>query len=159
VKIVDQGYYMKEKRKKARRNSDRFLKEMRNFLKGICALIDNSSEKNHDYSEFYADMVGLREKIGRRESDKNCIDEICAYLEKIALYVENRLENSPVMLKRVRLYNVQKSQSLEGWQQVPPIVGKSYWIYQDGGKFFRTSKVIKVGEKSFQTKNSTYEFR
>lgn len=149
---------MVENRKRARRNSDKFLKEMRDFLKGLCALIENSGKKDMDYSEFYADMVGLREKMGRREADRNCVDEICAYLEKIAIHIENKSENPPIILKRVRLYNVQKSQYLEGWQQVPPTEGKSYWIYQDGGRFFRTSKVIKVEEKSFQTKNSTYKF-
>lgn len=45
----------------------------------------------------------------------------------------------------------------QGWELSPPRTGDSYLLFTDSGAVFRTSKIIRITNNSFHTKNSVYK--
>lgn len=71
-------------RKKPRRNSDRLLQKTAEILR-ILERIYRGEEA--DFSEAYADLVGMKDQLGRRREDRELGDSLCASIEAIASHL------------------------------------------------------------------------
>lgn len=46
----------------------------------------------------------------------------------------------------------------EGWELSPPMEGDFYVLFTDTGSVFRTSRITRITNGTFQTRNSVYRF-
>jgi hypothetical protein len=155
------GRIMQEERRRAmRRHGDEFLEEALATLQTIERL---SRGEDVDYTEYYVDLVGMKNLIGRRHEDHLLGELICSTIESIADNIDDLLKKDRA-LRQVKLTKhrgkpgarVATNSSIEGWEAEPPSAGKSYRIYTYNQVIFSTSPVVEVGPDYFQTQNSVY---
>ncbi|MEJ5374998.1 MAG: hypothetical protein WHX93_00300 [bacterium] len=150
-----------ERRNTIRRGSDRALKHTVEILK----LLDRMFKgQKVDFGEYYADLVGMRSSLGRREEDRALAEELCSALEALAADIQG-LTGENKTLRRVRLTKMSGKRHaaldlqscLVGWEESRPRVGSNYTVFKDEGGVFRSAVVIRVAEGEFQTRNSIYK--
>jgi hypothetical protein len=150
-----------ERRGEIRRQSDRFFREMDRILE----ILANMSEgRREDFGEQFANLVGVKNSLGRRLEDKKLGDAICYNMERLASNIA-RLVGGKAGLRKVRIRKVTgkedavvaKDRVLLGWEEAPPREGKSYCMYMEGGGIFRSALVTQVLKDHFRTRNSLYE--
>lgn len=160
-----------EQRKKTRRHSDRVLRKVVEILQ----ILEKLSEGEQvDFTEAYADLVGMKDQLGRRKEDRRLGDDLCATLgTTAAIIVQHAAEPVPApapaparaheeRLRKVRLTKASQTKkgadaAVVGWEESPPALGKSYKIFTDTGGVFRTSILVKVAPGYIRTRNSLYE--
>ncbi len=158
-----------EQRKKTRRHSDRVLRKVVDILQ----ILEKLSEGEQvDFTEAYADLVGMKDLLGRRKEDRRLGDDLCATLgTTAAIIVQRTPAPAPAparaheeRLRKVRLAKVSQTKkgddaAIVGWEESPPALGKSYRIFTDTGGVFRTSILVKVAPGYIRTRNSLYEVK
>lgn len=150
----------RERRKGPRRGADEALRQA---VEAIEALDRLAKGEKVDFGEYYADLVAMRNSLGRRSEDKQLADSLCTTLESLANNIQELLQNGRA-LRRVRIKKVRGKESvaigpgtvIEGWEEARPQVGRSYRVFRDDGGVFRSAVVVKVGKGMFETKNSVY---
>jgi|Deesub1362B_J571_1020462.scaffolds.fasta_scaffold02675_5 hypothetical protein len=158
------------RRKGIRRHSDRILRKILEVLRDL----EKVSEGQHvDFTEAYADLVALKDQLGRRREDRKLAEDLCATIESLAhrLSPQEALNSTQQQgiqeerPRRVRLFKVSGgglgtqvsgTPTVEGWEESPPQTGKVYRIFKDNGGLFRTSVIRKVSSGYIQTQNSLY---
>ncbi len=149
-----------DRRTQIRRRSDRALRHTVEILK----LLDRMFKgEKVDFGEYYADLVGMRSSLGRREEDRLLAESLCSALEALAADIQG-LTGANKTLRRVRLTKMggkrgaalEVHSSLVGWEEAQPKVGSNYTLFKDEGGVFRSAVVIRVAEGQFQTRNSLY---
>ena len=151
-----------ERREQPRRNSDKVLRKILEVLRVVERL---SRGEDVDFTEAYADLVGLKDQLGRRREDRELGEALCVTLGSIASNIVGgfkRAESSFAPRRKVRLSrraggSGRTDTVIEGWEQHPPVLGKSYVVLQENGRFVRTSSLIKITGNVLQTRNSIYE--
>ncbi len=149
-----------ERRKELRRESDRILLKMVEILRVVEKL---SRGEQVDFTEAYADLVGLKNQLGRRKEDRDLGEALCATVGAIACNVAQQGPGSyQGGRRRVRLTRLgggkgQTHRVIEGWENGEPQLGKSYLIFQDSGRVVRTSPLTRVSGAFLQTRNSLYQ--
>ena len=157
-------------RTEIRRGSDVLIIQIVEYLRILSTIIDG---EDYDFGEPLADLIGMKEEIGRRQDDEELIDELCGLLEKISVaLVEKKklLEIAEGKLpgkkgRRVRLTKLESigksdqtvGTTIDGWERMKPVEGKIYVIYKDNGKVYKTTALTKLYEDRFQTRNSIYK--
>ncbi len=150
-----------ERRGDIRRQSDRFFREMDRILE----ILANMSEgQREDFGEQFANLVGVKNTLGRRLEDKKLGDAICYNMERLASNIA-RLVGGKAGLRKVRIRKVTgkeeaavaKDKILLGWEEAPPQQGKSYCVYMEDGGIFRSAVITQVLKDHFRTRNSLYE--
>jgi len=150
----------KNRRSQTRRNVDQVLKQTVTILQ-ILEKISKGEEV--DYTEHFADLVGIKDRLGRRHEDKKLGALLCSSIEAIASNI-NTLLKEEKSLRKVRITKVSGRKaaqvrthtSVEGWEAARPGAGENYRIYKDDGGVFSTSPVIEVKSDYFRTHNSLY---
>jgi len=157
---------MEEKRKReTRRQSDLVLFKVLEIL-SILARISRGEEA--DYGEAYADLVGMRDKLGRRKEDRILAEEICAAIEAIARNIGYHLHGGSDLgsknLRKVRLTKVggggtaaDGHGAIVGWEERPPRMRKTYRIFLEDGNIVTTTSVVKAVPGFIQTKHTLYQ--
>jgi hypothetical protein len=148
------------RRQQARRRTDRALQETIEILRVLERI---SRGEDGDFGEQYADLVGLKDRLGRREEDRRLGESLCSAIEAIATNIGSLLEKDK-RLRKVRVTKmsgrkgaqVEVQSSVVGWEEMRPRVGKSYRLFKDDGGVFRSAVVMKVVPGYFQTQNSLY---
>lgn len=148
------------RRRDKRRYADLALKETVEILQ-ILERISRGEEA--DFTERYADLVGMKDRLGRRQEDRKLGESLCATIEAIASNL-GQLVGKERRLRKVRITKMsgerssqmQVQTSVVGWEENRPQVGKSYRLFKDDGGLFRSARVIKVTPDYFQTQNSVY---
>jgi hypothetical protein len=152
-----------ERRQQVRRKSDLFFREISVMLH----ILANMSEgKVEEFGEQFANLVGVKNTLGRRIDDKKLGDDICFSVERLASNLAD-LVGSRGGLRKVRIRKVtgkyagvvEKDKILLGWEEAPPQEGKSYCLYIVGGGIFRSAKVTQALQDHFRTRNSIYEIQ
>lgn len=149
-----------DRRSQIRRRSDRALRHTVEILKLLDRMLKGEKV---DFGEYYADLVGMRCSLGRREEDKVLAESLCSALGVLAADIQG-LTGQSKTLRRVRLTKMsgRSNAALEvhsafvGWEQDRPKVGSNYTVFKDEGGVFRSAMVIRVREGEFQTRNSIY---
>jgi hypothetical protein len=150
-----------ERRRDKRRDADRVLREVVDILR-ILERISQGEEI--DFSETYTDLVGMKDKLGRREEDHKLGEALCTALESLARNLGALLEKER-QLRKVRIIKLsgRKGASLDiqssliGWEEDRPKIGKHYRVFKEDGGVFRSALVTKVAHDHFQTQNSLYQ--
>lgn len=153
----------KDRRHETRRSTDRFLVRVQQMLE---TLVDMSHGKHKEFGEEFADLISLKDILGRRSDDRRLGNRICASIEQLGSYIV-RTSADRAGLRKVQLRKVKgkqeasmkKARTFVGWGQARPQVGKRYFVYLESGGVFRSAIVRQVSENHFQTKNSLYEIR
>jgi hypothetical protein len=148
---------------KVRRASDAFFQEIAHMLEVLSRL---SEGKREEFGEQFANLVGVKNTLGRRLEDKKLGDEICFHLERIASNVA-QMVSGKAGLRRVRIRKVigkeeatvAKDKVFVGWEEAPPQVNRSYCLYIEGGGIFRSATITNVLKDHFRTRNSLYEIQ
>ncbi len=151
-----------ERRQQPRRNSDKVLRKILEVLRVVERL---SRGEDVDFTEAYADLVGLKDQLGRRKEDRELGEALCVTLGSIASNIvggSKRPESTFTPKRKVRLLrraggSGRTDAVIEGWEQHPPVLGKSYVVLQENGRFVRTSSLTKITGNVLQTRNSIYE--
>jgi len=146
-----------------RRQSDRFLAELAQMLEILSRM---SEGKKEDFGEHFADLVGVKDALGRRLEDRKLGELVCYNVERLASNIV-RLVGKGAGLRRVQIRKVTgreeaavaKDRVLVGWEESPPQVGKSYTLYLEGGGIFRSATVVNVLKDHFRTRNSLYSIQ
>jgi hypothetical protein len=150
----------RERRSQTRRRADKALRQTVEILQ----LLDRMTRGERvDFGECYADLVGLRNGLGRREEDRLLAESLCTALESLSADILGLMGEART-LRRVRLTKVsgrkntpvEVQSSLVGWEEARPKVGRNYTLFKDEGGVFRSAVVLRVGEGEFQTRNSLY---
>jgi hypothetical protein len=152
-----------ERRIRTRRQSDLFVQEMARMLE---VLANMSEGRKEEFGEQFANLVGMKNALGRRLEDKKLGDEICFHVERLASNLANMVGRR-AGLRRVQIRKVlgkmdaavEKDRIFVGWEESPPQVGKSYILYLEGGGIFRSAVVTQVLKDHFRTRNSLYEIQ
>ena len=149
------------RRKEIRRETDKVLEKLLETLQVVEKI---SRGEDADFTEAYADLVGLKDQIGRRNQDRRMGDALCATIGAIASNIgrpaETKEQPAEEGLRRVQLTRVSggKGQtSVSGWEESPPEVGRSYRLFQENGSVLRTSPITRISEGYIQTRNSLYQ--
>lgn len=150
-----------ERRKGPRRRADEAL---RRTVRAIQALDRLARGVSLDFGEYYADLVGMRYALGRREEDRKLAEGLCTALESLASSIRGLLGKEG-RLRKVRVTKVRGKKdsglearlAVEGWEEARPKVGSTYRVFRDDGGVFRSGTVIKVAKDLFQTRNSVYK--
>ena len=74
-------------RQRTRRNSDSVIRKILEALRVLERI--SQAEVKSDFTEPYADLVGLMDKLGRRKDDMEFMEDICATLQSIAINLEH----------------------------------------------------------------------
>jgi hypothetical protein len=154
------GIMVVDRRKEKRRHGDRVLirtVEILHMLEKI------SSGKEADYTEYYADLVGVKDMVGRRQTDRKLGDTLCSTIANVAANIHGLLARAKA-LRKVRITKMRGKipsrvavrASVVGWEAKRPRVGKKYRLYKDDGGVFRSALVTEVKPGFFQTRNSLY---
>ncbi|MEJ5376571.1 MAG: hypothetical protein WHX93_08330 [bacterium] len=149
-----------ERRKEQRRESDRILMKILEILRVVEKL---SRGEQVDFTEAYADLVGLKDQLGRRKEDRELGEALCVTVGAIACNVAQRGSSGQQMgRRRIRLTRLgggkgETHRIIEGWENEEPRVGKSYLIFQEGGRVLRTSPLTRISGAFVQTRNSLYQ--
>lgn len=150
-----------ERRQQSRRNSDKVLGKILEVLRVVERL---SKGEDVDFTEAYADLVGLKDQLGRRREDRELGEALCVTLGSIASNIVSLTARGAdyTRKRKVRLRRCGGGLQIldtiiEGWEQQPPVVGKSYVVLQENGRFIRTSSITKITGKFLHTRNSVYE--
>jgi hypothetical protein len=160
---VHQGPEVKDRRRQIRRRVDTFVQELRDML-GILA--EMSRGRKVEFGEHFANLVGLKNSLGRRLEDRKNGEAICSFIEELASNLAQHF-GKETGLRHVKIRKVTgKAQAvvamdrvLSGWEEAPPQVGKIYCLYLHGGGLFRSTPVTQVQEYHFRTRNSLYEIQ
>jgi hypothetical protein len=148
------------RRKDQRRHSDRALEETVQILQ----ILEKVSQGDEiDFTEHYADLVGMKDRIGRRQDDRKVGESLCLAIEALADNIAHLLSKEKG-LRKVRVTKmsgkkegrVKVQSSLVGWEEMRPHVGRTYRVFKDDGGVFRSAVVTKVLPGYFQTQNSVY---
>jgi hypothetical protein len=148
------------RRQQVRRRTDRALQETIEILRVLEKI---SRGEGGDFGEQYADLVALKDRLGRREEDRKLGESLCSAIEGIATNIGSLLEkDKPLRKVQVIKMSGRKNAQVEvqsavvGWEESRPRVGKNYRIFKDDGGIFRSAVVVKVIPGFFQTQNSLY---
>ena len=155
---------MEQSRRKAgRRDSDRVLGKVIEILRVIEKM---SKGESVDFTETYADLVGLKDQVGRRKEDRQLGEALCTTIGSIACNLVSPAEESPKTseepLRKVRITKMGGARGkmqavIVGWEESPPQVGKIYRVFQENGSVIRTTPVTRVSPGYVQTRNSLYQ--
>lgn len=157
------GWIMqKNRRKKTRRKSDRIIQKTVEVL-GTLERIAKGEEV--DFTEAYADLVGMKDKLGRRKEDRKLGESLCATIEALACNPGSSLpiKSRPgdARPRKIRLTKISgqsdPKRTIVGWEEKPPIVGRRYQVFSEDGSVIRTSAVTKVAAGYVQTRRSVYQ--
>lgn len=151
----------KERRKEKRRDIDRVMEKTVELLRELERL---SGGEEVDYSESYADLVGMKDWIGRREEDRKLGETLVSTIGSIAANIAQLQEKG----KRPRKVRVTKMSGKEGaqldvqttivgWEEARPRVGRNYRLIQEDGGVFSSAPLTKIASGYFQTRNSLYQ--
>jgi hypothetical protein len=148
------------RRKKKRRSSDQILNETIQVLRTLERI---SKGEEADFSEYFVDLVGMKDRIGRREEDRKLGEALCSAIESIASNIGKLLEREK-SLRHVRITKMggKKGAKLAvetailGWEEDRPQIGKNYRVFKEDGGVFRSAVVTKVTDDQFHTVNSLY---
>jgi len=149
-----------ERRKEQRRESDRILVKILEILQVVEKL---SQGEKVDFTEAYADLVGLKDQLGRRKEDRDLGEALCATVGAIACNVAQKgTQGQEIGRRRVRLTRLgggkgETHRVIEGWENREPQLGKSYLIFQESGRVVRTSPLTRISGAFLQTRNSLYQ--
>jgi hypothetical protein len=154
-----------ERRKKTRRASDRVLQETVRILRILERI---SRGEDVDFGEHYADLVGFKEKLGRRREDRLLCESLCGVIEALASNIQSLMGKEKEMEKTVRRVKVtkvlekggkppSKEMVIFGWEKERPRVGKSYKVIKEEGGLFCSAIVTKVESDHIRTINSLYK--
>jgi hypothetical protein len=149
-----------ERRREPRRESDRILLKVLEILRVVERL---SRGEDVDFTESYADLVGLKDQLGRRKEDRELGEALCATIGAIACNVtQTGTRDQQTGKRRVRLTRLgggkgELNKVIEGWEDGEPRVGKSYRVFQDSGRVIRTSPLTRVSGEFLQSRNSLYQ--
>lgn len=146
-----------------RRQSDRFFAELAQMLEILSRM---SEGKKEDFGEHFADLVGVKDALGRRLEDRKLGEVVCYNIERLASNIV-RLVGKGAGLRRVQIRKVTgkeeaavaKDRVLVGWEEAPPQVGRSYTLYLEGGGIFRSATVVQALKDHFRTRNSLYNIQ
>jgi len=158
-----QGSTFKERRQEIRRRGDLFILELKAMLE---ILVDMSRGRRVEFGEQFANLVGVKNTLGRRMDDKKSAEVICYLIEQIASNLADHF-GKQTGLRHVRIRKVTgrdaavvaKDRTFPGWEEAPPQIGKIYCLYLHGGGIFRTTLVTQVEGNHFHTRNSLYEIQ
>jgi len=150
----------KKRRKHTRRAEDKILTLTVKVLQNLQRL---SEGEDVDYTEDYADLVAMKDQVGRREEDKKLGTILCSTVEAVASNI-SRLLKEERSTRKVRITKasgknhvpVRPFSSVEGWEAEQPKVGEKYRLYTHDGHVFATSPVTAVKSDYLQTQNSLY---
>ena len=78
---------VEDRRQETPRNSDTVIRRILETLRVLERI--SQAEVKSDFTEPYADLVGLMDKLGRRKEDKEFMEDICATLQSIAINLEH----------------------------------------------------------------------
>lgn len=151
-----------ERRRESRRTSDRVLVKILEILKVVERM---SRGERVDFTETYADLVGLKDRLGRRREDRELGEALCAIIGAIACSVaDTDAQAARPQRRRVRLTRLgggkgEQLRVIEGWEEEEPQEGKSYRILQDNGRLVRTSTLTRVSGEFLQSRNSLYKIQ
>jgi hypothetical protein len=148
------------RRKEYRRPADRALEETIAILQILEKI---SRGEDLDFGEHYADLVGVKDRIGRRDEDRKLGESLCSAIEAVALNIGTLLEKYR-RLRKVKITklsgkegaSVDVQSTLIGWEEARPRVGKNYRVFKEDGGIFRSALVVKMFPGHFQTQNSVY---
>lgn len=149
-----------ERRKAQRREADRILWKLLDILRVVEKL---SQGEEVDFTEAYADLVGLKDQLGRRKEDRDLGEALCATVGAIACNVAQKgFQGQDKAHRRVRLTRLGGGKGdahkvIEGWENNEPQLGKSYLIFQESGRVVRTSPLTRISGDFLQTRNSLYQ--
>jgi hypothetical protein len=150
----------REKRRSARRKSDRLILETMRFHRAILDLLQG---KGGDVEEILRGLKELSPTMGRRVGDKELGEEFSRSLEGITnrlmeLGVIERLPRKVLLRKVLGKSDGGFPIGLErtGWEMELPKHGERYCLYLDNGNVFRTGLVEECGVDHFRTGNSIY---
>jgi hypothetical protein len=149
-----------DRRKKERRTAGKVLSKTVAMLQMLEKV---SRGEDVDYSGEYAELVGVRDQMGRRREDGELGNLLCSAIEAIAGNIDNILKREK-SLRQVRITKasgrpdskVPAFTVVDGWEAARPRVGEVYKVYRDDGGVFSTSIVMEVQQDYFQTQNSLY---
>lgn len=151
----------KNRRERIRRGSDLVLQKLLQVLR---ILEKVSRGEDADFSEAYADLVGMKDQLGRRAEDRKLGESLCAIIEAIATNlgrpIQTKEQPSEDRTRKIRLTKIKGKKDLKkavvGWEEKPPEVGQRYRVFKDDGGIVNTSAVTKVASDHLQTENSVY---
>jgi hypothetical protein len=152
----------KDRRKNKRRQSDQVMMKTVDILKSIERV---SRGEDVDFKETYADLVDLKNQLGRREEDRTLGEMLCSTIESIAenigrpvsqVGLDSDDEPRKVRVRKVGKKNGDRNVGV-GWEECFPLIGKRYSVFMDDGRVFRTSVVTKVNAERIYTRNSLYQ--
>jgi hypothetical protein len=152
---------MKEDRRKGRRRGiDHVLGKTVELLQILQRL---SGGEDVDYSEPYADLVGMKNRVGRREEDHKLGETLCSAIGGIAANIA-QLRQRDAAPRKVRITKVSGKEGAQvdiratvvGWEEGRPAPGRGYRVFKDDGGVFSSAPVTKVTPGHFQTQNSLY---
>jgi hypothetical protein len=157
------GCEPRDRRRRIRRRGDLFVIELERML---AILAEMAEGKTVEFGEQFANLVGMKNTLGRRMDDKKRGESICFLIERLASDLA-RLLGPEVGLRKVKIRKVTgkeaakvaKDKVFVGWEESRPQDGKSYCLYLQGGGVFRSAKVTQVLENHFRTLNSLYEIQ
>ncbi len=149
------------RRKAPRRHSDKAIEETVQILQILEKL---SQGEEIDFTEHYADLVGMKNRIGRRQDDRQVGESLCVAIEALAGNIVH-LFSKEKGLRKVRLTKmsgkkdarVKVQSAVVGWEETRPHVGRTYRVFKDDGGVLRSAVVTKVMPGFFQTQNSLYK--
>lgn len=148
------------RRKQTRRDADHILMKTLEVLR----LLEKISKgEDADYTEHFADLVGMKDRLGRRQEDRRLVELLCCTLESIVTNISKLLKKDDTF-RKVRITKASGRPSaqfstwcsFEGWEAEPPRRGLIYRIYKDDGGVLSTSPIVEVKSDYFQTANSMY---
>lgn len=154
---------MENKRQiKIRRQSDRVLQKTVEILQ---ILEKRAKGEDVDFTEAYAELVGMKDQLGRRKEDHRLGETLCITIEGLAdtmsRPVPSKAESREDSHRKVRLTKMSgdKSQgkAIVGWEDKAPLVGQGYRVFREDGGIILTSVVIKVASGEIRTRNSVYQ--
>jgi hypothetical protein len=125
-----------------------------------------SKGENVDFTESFADLVGLKDQLGRRQEDRQLGEALCTVIGSIATNLvgaeDDRGETPDGVLRKVKLTRVSGGKgkpqpAIVGWEEHPPRVGQIYRVFQENGSVVRTSPITRFAGGYVQTRNSLYQ--
>jgi hypothetical protein len=150
----------KNRRKTVRRGSDLVLQRTVEVLR---ALERTSIGEEADFTEAYADLVGAKDKLGRRREDREIGESLCASISAIAENLsrcsradKEAREEQPRKIRLTKIREGAADGAHVGWEEGSPVIGQSYRLFTEAGGVIRTSAVTEVGCGFIQTLNSRY---
>jgi len=148
-----------DRRKTKRSQGDQFMRQALATLRGIEKL---SKGEVVDYTEYYVDLVAMKDRLGRRHEDHKLGEWFCVTIESIGSNIENLLKKQsvPRLVKITKAGRNKRSQEAIhtsiGWEAEEPRVGKNYRLFKEDGGVFHSAQVTEVTSDCFQTQNSLY---